>query len=236
MVGKALDARILMVDADTREVVGVSAEFDFPVASIMGTSIGAALGSSIASCLAKRIVIFTKATDKTAREVSQQPQPIPEVIPGTPSSTSSSPQRKEDPILCPNCGASPLTSVRKIAMRKPKKKSGAIRRVLPPRKNTRRKSQPLRLARAGRIATALAVSGLYNNFNIEDKRCLSTMKWSEPRAAFVSPTRLTQGLLTEMRRPVLFPFKSKPVVWRKAVSKMIMESLPFTYVPPASQL
>ena len=68
MVGKALDARILMVDADTREVVGVSAEFDFPVASIMGTSIGAALGSSIASCLAKRIVIFTKATDKKTND------------------------------------------------------------------------------------------------------------------------------------------------------------------------
>lgn len=240
MLGKALDARILMVSSNSNdEIVGVSPKFDFPVASIVGTSMGAALGSSVASCLAKRIVVFMKATDtcrkssnglqvsatmtRTAREANEHPKPIPEVIPGTPSSTSSSPQRKGDSTMCHSCGKSlsPLTSARKIAMRKPNK-SGAIRRVLPPRKYTRSKSRTLGLTRAGRIATVLAVSGLYNHANIDDKRCVSTMKRAEP-----------QGLLTEMRRPVLFAFKSKPVLWRKAVSKMIIESMPFVHVPPA---
>ena len=243
MLGKALDARILMVSSNSNdEEVGVSSDFDFPVSSILGTSMGAALGSSVAGCLAKRIVVFLKATDRkssnglqasvtmtrTAREAHQHPQPILEVIPGTPSSTSSSPQRKGESIICPSCGKSlsPLTSAQMIAMRKPNK-SGAIRRVLPPRKHTRRKSRTLGLTRAGRIATVLAVSGLYNNVNVEDKRCVSTMKQS---ALLVGPTL---GLLAEMRRPVLFAFKSKPIVWRKAVSKMIIESSPFIHVPLA---
>ena len=241
MLGKALDARILMVSSNSNdEEFGVSSDFDFPVASILGTSMGAALGSSVGSCLRKRIVVFMKATDRkssnglqvsvtmtrTAREANQHQNPIPGVIPGTPSSTSSSPQRKRDSTMCPSCGKSlsPLTSTRKIAMRKPNR-SGAIRRVLPPRKHTRRK-RTLGLTRAGRIATVLAVSGLYNNnVNIEDKLCVSTMKRAEP-----------QGVLpAEMRRPVLFAFKSKPVhvVWRKAVSKMIIESMPFVHVPPS---
>ena len=238
MLGKALDARILMVSSNSNdEEVGVSSEFDFPVASILGTSMGAALGSSVGSCLAKRIVVFMKATDRkssnglqvsvsmtrTAREANQHRNPIPGVIPGTPSSTSSSPQRKRDSTMCPSCGKSlsPLTSTRKIAMRKPNR-SGAIRRVLPPRKHTRRK-RTLGLTRAGRIATVLAVSGLYNNVNIEDKLCVSTMKRAEP-----------QGVLpAEMRRPVLFAFKSKPAVWRKAVPEMIIESMPFVHVPPS---
>ena len=232
MLGKALDARILMVSSNSNdEEFGISSDFDFPVASILGTSMGAALGSSVGSCLTKRIVVFMKATDRkssnglqvsvsmtrTAREANQHRNPIPGVIPGTPSSTSSSPQRKRDSTMCPSCGKSlsPLTSTRKIAMRKPNR-SGAIRQVLPPRKHTRRK-RTLGLTRAGRIATVLAVSGLYNNVNIEDKLCVSTMKRAEP-----------QGVLpAEMRRPVLFAFKSKPAVWRKAVPEMIIESMPF---------
>lgn len=244
MLGKALDARIVMVSSNSNdEVVDISPEFDFPVASIVGTSMGAALGSSVASCLARKIVVFMKAKDRKSsngrqvsttmtgisREARQDPQPVPEVIPGTPSSTSSFPQRKGDSVMCPSCGKSlsPFTSARKIAMRKTPEKSGAIRRVIPSRKYTKRKklkrkSRTLRLTHPGRIAMVLAVSGY--NFSIEDKRCVSTMKQAEPRAAFISPIR---GLSTEMRRPVLFAFKSRPVVWRKAVSKVIIESMPF---------
>ena len=238
VLGKALDARILMVSSDSDEEVvnPLSGAFDFPVASIVGTSLGAALGSSVASSLAKKTVGFMKATEKmssngllpmtgTSRGKRRHPQTIPAIIPATPPSNSSSPQRRGSPIICPGCGKSLSTfsSARKIAMKKTPKKS--VRRVFPSRKHTiRKKSRKFRLTRAGHIATLLAVSGLCNIFMIGDKRCVSTMK----QALFHPAQELMTG---KMRRPVLaFGLKSRPRQWRKALSKVMIESMPFTHM------
>lgn len=244
VLGKALDARILMVSSDSDEEVvnPLSGAFDFPVASIVGTSLGAALGSSVASSLAKKTVGFMKATEKmssngllpmtgTSRGKRRHPQTIPAITPATPPSNSSSPQRKGSPITCPSCGKSLSTfsSARKIAMKKTPKKSvrRVFPRVFPSRKHAiRKKSRKFRLTRAGHIhvATLLAVSGLCNIFMIGDKRCVSTMK----QALFHPAQELMTG---KMRRPVLaFGLKSRPRQWRKALSKVMIESMPFTHM------